>query len=61
MTDCRKVTYQFNYCLLLQEGHTVGAQMMAAAVNEAVIIEEIENERNYFVYECHKLIERTKK
>ena len=60
MTDCWKVTYQFNYCLLLQEGHTVGAQMMAAAVNEVVIIEEIKNLRNYSVYVSCKLIERTK-
>ena len=34
--------------------------MIVAAVNETVIITEIRNERNYSVYECCKLIERTK-
>ena len=60
VTHCRKVTYLFNSCLFLQERHTVGAEMMEAAVNETVIIAKIKNERNYSVYECCKLGERTK-
>ena len=41
VTDCENVTS----CLFPQEGHTVGAQVIAAAVNETAIIAEIKNKR----------------